>query len=119
MSQLHALVGQVAVVLAVIAAVWSIVLAITRRPAGTLFYANLVWVGIAVALAAVLGAATAIFVAPPSDVLHIVYGVLAAGTLPGALLVASGRPARQQSIVAVIATVLLLILLFRLIQTGA
>lgn len=119
MSQAHALVGQVAVALALIAAAWSIVLAITRRPSGSLFLGNLVWVAIAVVIAAALGAVTAIVTGPPRDGLHIVYGALALGTLPGAAIVASGRPARQQSIVAAVAATILVILLLRLVQTGA
>jgi hypothetical protein len=118
-SQAHALVGQLAVVLAVVGAAWSIALAVTRRSAGSLFFANLIWVAIAVGAAAVLGAATLIVNGPPHDALHLVYGVLAVGTLPGAAMVASGRPARQQSIVAAIAATVLVILLLRLVQTGA
>lgn len=119
MSQAHALVGQLAVVLALIAAAWSIVLAITRRPAGSLFLGNLVWVAISVVIAAVLGVATALAVGPPRDALHVIYGVLALGTLPGAAIVATGRPARQQSIVAAVAATILVILLLRLVQTGS
>jgi hypothetical protein len=117
-SQAHALIGQLALVLALIAAVWSIVVALAHRAAGTFFSANLIWVAVAVTTAAILGAVTAVFVAPPHDILHIVYGVLAVGTLPGAFLVATGRSARQQSITAAVATTVLVILLFRLIQTG-
>lgn len=119
MSQAHALVGQLAVVLALIAAVWSIVLVTTRRPAGSLFLGNLVWVGIAVVIAAALGGATALVVGPPRDALHVIYGVLALGTLPGAAIVGTGRPARQQSIVAAVAATVLVILLLRLVQTGS
>lgn len=119
MSQAHGLVGQLAVVLALIAAAWSIALAITRRPIGSLFLGNLIWVAVAVGIAAVLGTATAILVGPPRDVLHIVYGVLALGTLPGAAILATGRPARQQSIFSAVAATILVILLLRLGQTGA
>jgi hypothetical protein len=119
LSQAHALVGQIAIVLAVIAAIWSVVLAITRRPVGSLFLGNAVWVGLAVVLAAVLGAATAVLVAPPGDALHVVYGILAVALLPGATLIASSRPADDRAVVAVAASIVLVILLFRLLQTGA
>lgn len=119
MSQAHALVGQVAVILTLIATIWALALAITRRPLGPLFLGNLVWVAIAVVLAAVLGAMTALTDAPPGDALHIVYGVLAVALLPGAVLVAVGRPADQRPTVAAVASVVLLILLFRLVQTGS
>jgi hypothetical protein len=118
-SQAHAVVGQLAVVLALVATVWSIGLAITRRPLGSLFVGNLVWVAIAVGAAAALGAATLVVAEPPRDALHLVYGVLALATLPGAALVAAGRPARQQSIVAAVAATILVILLLRLVQTGS
>jgi hypothetical protein len=119
MSQAHALVGQIAIVLAVIAAGWSIVLAITRRPVGSLFLGNVVWVGLAVVLAAVLGAAAAVLVAPPGDALHLVYGALALALLPSAVLIASNRPVDQRPVVAAVASVVLVILLFRLLQTGS
>ena len=119
MSQAHTLVGQIAIVLALIAAIWAVVLAITRRPVGSLVLGNVVWVGLAVVLAAVLGAATAVLVAPPGDVLHVVYGALALALLPGAVLIGSNRPVEQRPIVAAVASVVLVILLFRLLQTGS
>ena len=119
MSQAHGLVGQIALVLAVISAIWSVLLALTHRPAGSLFLGNVVWVGLAVGLAAVLGAATAVLVAPPGDALHLVYGALAVALLPGAILIASSRPVDQRPVVAAIASIVLVILLFRLLQTGS
>lgn len=119
MSQAHAFVGLVAVALALIAAVWSIGLALTRRTGGALFIGNLIWVVAIVAIAALLGVAAAATVGPPGDPLHIVYGIIAVAVLPGAALVASGRSAREQSIVAAVATTVLLIILFRLVQTGS
>ena len=58
MSEAHALVGQVAIVLGLVAVVWAIALIVMRREPGPLFLANLVWVFLAVAVAAALGAAT-------------------------------------------------------------
>ena len=119
MTQAHALAGQVALVLAVVAAVWSIALALARRPLGSLFLGSLVWVGIAVVIAAILGSATAVTAGPPRDALHLVYGLLALALLPGAVLVAAERPAGQRPIIAAVATTVLVILLLRLIQTGS
>ncbi len=119
MSEAHALVGQVAIVLGLVAVVWSIALIVMRREPGPLFLGNLVWVFLAVAVAAALGAATFVSGAPLRDGLHVVYGVLALGVLPGAMLIASGRPGRQRSIVATVSVVVLVILLGRLLQTGS
>lgn len=119
MSQAHTLVGQVAVVLGLIAAVWAIALVATRRAPGTFFLGNLVWVFLAIVVAAVLGLATFVAGGPLHDPLHVVYGLLALGILPGTMLIASGRSARQRAIVAAVSTVVLVILLARLIQTGS
>lgn len=119
MSQAHALVGEVAVVLGAIAAVWAVALVLTRRPVGSLFLGGLVWVGMAIGIAAVLGVGTAITGGPPHDPLHLVYGALALGVLPGAAVAAAGRTARQRTIIVALATIVLLIILLRLVQTGA
>lgn len=119
MSQAHALVGQVAIVLGLVAVVWSIVLIVTRREPGALFLGGLVWVFLAVAGAAALGPATIVSGGQLRDGLHVVYGVLALGVLPGAMVIASGRPGRQRSIVAAVSAIVLVILLARLFQTGA
>lgn len=119
MSQAHALVGQVAIVLGLVAAAWSIALVATRRVPGSLFLGNLVWVFLAVVVAAALGVGTIVSGVPLRDGLHVVYGVLALGVLPGAMVVASGRPARQRAIVAAVSTIVLVILLARLFQTGS
>jgi hypothetical protein len=118
-SEAHAVVARVAIVLGVVAAVWSIALVATRRPPAQLFLGNLVWVFLLVVVAAGLGAATLVSGGPLHDPLHVIYGALAAGTLPGAILIAAGRPGRQRSIVAAVASIVLLILLFRLLQTGS
>ncbi|GAC1662747.1 MAG: hypothetical protein NVS9B8_00530 [Candidatus Limnocylindrales bacterium] len=119
MREAHGFVGQVAIVLGLVAAGWSIALVVTRRTPGSLFLANFVWVFLAVAVAAALGAATLVSGAPLRDGLHVVYAVLALGVLPGAMVIASGRPGRQRSIVAAASAVVLLILLARLVQTGS
>jgi hypothetical protein len=119
MSQAHALVGQVAIVLGLVAVVWGIALVATRRTPGPLFLGNLVWLFLAVAVAAALGAATVVSGVPLRDGLHVVYGVLAVGVLPGAMLIASGRAGPQRSTVAAVSSIILLILLARLLQTGS
>ena len=119
MSGAHALLGLLALVLALIAGAWSVGLVVLRRPPGTLFLGSLVWLVAVIGVTAVLGAATAVSSAPPRDPLHLVYGILAVGVLPGATLVASGRTGRGQTVVAAIACVVLVILLLRLLQTGA
>ena len=118
MSEAHALVGLLALVLGVVAAIWSGGLLLFRRPLGTLYLGSLAWLLAVIGLAAILGAATALSSAPPDDLLHVVYGAFALAVLPGAAFVASDRPERQQVIVATVAVVVLLILLFRLLQTG-
>lgn len=119
MNEAHAVVGQVAIVLGLIAALWSIALVVTRRSSGTLYLGNLVWLFGAIAIAAVLGGASVITAGElPADVLHILYGVLALGVLPGVAIISSGRDARARSIVAAIGAIVLVVLLARLLQTG-
>jgi hypothetical protein len=117
-SQLHGFLGLMALVLAVMAAGWSIGLALAARPPGRLFVGNLVWVVIGVVLAAATGGLVAVAQQPPDDPLHVVYGVIALALLPGAALVAMNRPESQRSAVLSVAGVVLAILLFRLIETG-
>ena len=119
MSQAHGLVGQIAIVLGLIAAVWSIALLLTRRASGPLFMGNLVSVFLAVAVAAILGIGTFVSGAPLRDGLHVVYGALALGVLPAVALIATGRDARQQAVVIAIGAIVLAILLGRLLQTGS
>ena len=118
MTQVHALLGQLAIALDLIAVGWSVTLVVIRRSPGTLFLGSLVWIVAVVWLAALLGLLTALFIHLPGDVLHIVYGILAAAVLPGAAIMAAARPANQRAPVVAIASVVLLILLARLLQTG-
>lgn len=119
MSEAHALVGQVAILLGLITAAWSVVLVITRRTPGTFYLGGVLWLFAAIALAAALGAVMVVSGRLPADGLHLVYGVLALGVLPGAALIASGRDARERSIVAAVSSIVLVILLARLFQTGS
>ena len=93
-------------------------LALTRRPAGSFFVAGALWTGLVVGLAAVLGVGAAIADHAPHDLLHIVYGVLAVGVMPGAAIVAGGRTGPRQTVVWAIAGIVLVILILRLFQTG-
>lgn len=119
MSEAHALVGQIAIVLGLLAALGSVGLVIARRTPGTVYLGGIVWVFGATALAAILGALVLISGRTPNDGLHILYGVLALAVLPGTAIIASGREGRQQAIIAAIGTIVLAILLARLLQTGS
>lgn len=119
MSGAHALVGQVAILLGLAAAVWSVALVITRRTPGTFFLGGVLWLFAAIALAAALGVAMVVSGRQPADGLHVVYGILTLGVLPGAALIASGRNARDRTIVAAVGAIVVVILLARLFQTGS
>jgi hypothetical protein len=114
----HSLVAQVALVLALVIAGSATALALTRRTIGSFFLAGALWTGIVVGLAAVLGVGTAITDHAPRDPLHIVYGALAVGVMPGAAIVAGGRTGPRRTVVWVIAAIVLVILILRLFQTG-
>lgn len=115
---MHSLAAQVALVLALVVAGWATALAVTRRPAGSFFIAGALWTGLVVGLAAVLGIGVAATDHVPRDPLHIVYGALALGVVPGAAIVAGGRTGPRQAVVWAIAGIVLVILIMRLFQTG-
>jgi len=114
----HGLTAQIALVLALVIAGSAIALALTRRTAGSFFVAGTLWTGFVVGLAAVFGIGVAITDHVPGDPLHIVYGVLAVGVVPGAAVVAGGRSDRGRSVVWAIAGIVLVIIVLRLFQTG-
>lgn len=118
MASLHLLAAQLALVLAVIGATWLIVLAATRRSAGTMVYGALLWLVLAIGVAGLAGIVIALTSQPPSDPLHVLYGALAAAALPGGALIARDRPAGQQTTVLAITLIVLVILVVRLFQTG-
>lgn len=93
-------------------------LALTRRAAGSFFVAGALWTGLIVGLAAMLGVGVAVTDHVPHDLLHVVYGALAVGVLPGAAIVASGRKGPRQAVVWAIAGIVLVIIVLRLFQTG-
>ncbi len=115
---MHGLAAQVALVLALVTAGSATALALTRRPTGAFFLAGVLWTGIVVGLAALIGVGVAITDRPPQDVLHIVYGPLAVGLLPGAAIVAGGQTGSRQTVVWAVAGIVLVILILRLFQTG-
>lgn len=115
---MHGLAAQVALVLALVIAGWATVLALTRRAAGSFFVAGVLWAGLVVSFAAVVGVGVALTDHAPRDVLHVVYGVLAVGLLPGAAVVAGGRTGPGRPIVWAVAGIVLVILVLRLFQTG-
>jgi hypothetical protein len=114
----HLLVAQLALVVTVVGAAWTVGLALTRRSAGSMTYGLLLWVILAIGAAGLIGVVMALATAPPSDPLHVLYGLLAAGALPLTALVARDRPPRQRAAVLAIGMVVLAVLVVRLFQTG-
>lgn len=94
------------------------VLALLRRAPGPFFGGGALWAGLIVALAGLAGIAVALGEGPPRDPLHIVYGILAVGAVPGTAIVASGRVGRGRAVAWAIGGIVLLILVMRLFQTG-
>jgi hypothetical protein len=117
-AALHLLAAQLSLVLVVIGAAWLGFLATTRRTAGPMLYGALVWVLVAIGAAGLVGLVLALTSKPPSDPLHVLYGVLAAAALPGGALIARDRAAGQRTVVLAITMTVLLILVVRLFQTG-
>lgn len=118
MSQLHGFLGLIALVLGLMAAGWSVGLALASKPPSRLFVRSLIVVVVGVVLAAATGGAIAIAERPPDDPLHVVYGIAALAVLPLTAVMGAGRPANQRSIVLSVAGVVLVVLLFRLVETG-
>jgi hypothetical protein len=118
LSQIHLLTAQIALILALAIAVSSGVLALLRRAPGTFFGGGALWAGLIVALAGLVGIAVALGQGPPRDPLHIVYGILAVGAVPGTAIVAGGRVGRGRAVAWAIGGIVLLILVMRLFQTG-
>ncbi len=118
MADLHGLAARLVLLLVLIGAGWAVALALTRRDAGPMLYGELVWVVGTLLVTGLVGSLVALTVAPPSDSLHVLYGVLAVAALPGAALVARDRPATQRVPILAIALVILAILVVRLFQTG-
>ncbi len=118
MSEIHRLAAQVAVVLAVLGTAWTGVVVARGETGGRFWAANLVWTTVAIAVAGILGVLLLAGGPDLADALHLLYGALAVAALPGAAIVAAGRPARQRSAVLLGGGVVLLAVLARLFQTG-
>jgi hypothetical protein len=119
MADVHGLLARVVLVLVVVIAAWSVVLVAGRRPIRPTLVGGLAWIVILVAATGLLGIASAAAAGWPGDPLHIVYGVLAALVLPGAWVIARGRPEpRRTVLVLAVASVVQVILVIRLFQTG-
>jgi hypothetical protein len=99
--------------------VFAAVLVVQRRSPPSFFLGGVLWAGLVVVLAALAGIVVALADGPPADPLHLVYGVLAVASLPGAALIARGRTERAESVVWAISGVVLVILVLRLFQTSA
>lgn len=93
-------------------------LALRRRPAESFLVAGALWTGLVVGLTAVLGIGVVITDHGPRDMLHVVYGALAVGVVPGGAIVAGGRTGPRRTVVWAIAGIVLVILILRLFQTG-
>ena len=119
MSEFHRLAAQLALALALLSTAWATLLLGMRRSPSQLFFINLGWTVVVLALAGALGGLLALGGPGPGDGLHIVYGALAVATLPVAALAASGRDLRRRMVTWTIAGFVLLILILRLFQTGA
>jgi len=117
-SGLHALLGDGSLVLGAVAAVWAVVLVLLRRDGGALFGGLVLVLLVAMIATAAVGAVTAATQGPPVDGLHYVYAALALVTLPAVGIISTGRPIRTRAIILTIALVVLVVLLFRLLQTG-
>ncbi len=119
MAEIHGLAAQITLVLVVLIAGWALILAATRRTIPSVLGGGLVWVVVLLAATGMVGAVQALAAEPPKDLLHIVYGLLALAVLPGALTIARSRPDPRRSVlILATASIVLLILVLRLFQTG-
>jgi hypothetical protein len=117
-SEFHSLAAELALALALLSTAWATFLLVTRRAPSQLFFINLGWTVVVLALAGALGGLLALGGPGPAEGLHIVYGALAVAALPVGALAASGRDPRRRMVTWTIAGFVLLILILRLFQTG-
>ena len=119
MAEVHGLLARVVLVLVVVTAAWSVVLAAGHRPVRPALVGGLVWIVILAVATGLLGVANAVAAGAPGDPLHIVYGVLATLVMPGAWAIAQTRPGPQRTApVLAVASIVQVILVVRLFQTG-
>ncbi len=119
MIDLHRLTAEIGLALTLLAAGWLAVTIAIGRPVARLAIINLAWVTGLVAIAALLGLVVLASGPGPHDALHLVYAVLAVVALPLTAWIAAGRPARHQAIAGLVGSIIELILVVRLFQTGA
>jgi len=119
MAEIHALSARIVLVLVLVTAAWSVVVAATRRPVGAALAGGLVWVVVMIAASGLLGVVTALVGSPPADPLHLVYGVLAVLVLPGTWAITRNRAdPRRTALILGVASIVQVILVVRLFQTG-
>ena len=118
MNDLHRLAAEVALVLALLAVGWSALALARGRPLSQLAIANLAWVALIAIVAALLGLVVLATGSGPHDALHLVYAALAIVALPLTAWVAAGRAARQRTVAGFVGSLVELILVVRLFQTG-
>ncbi|KRT62367.1 MAG: hypothetical protein XU10_C0030G0017 [Chloroflexi bacterium CSP1-4] len=119
MSDLHRLAAELGLALGLLSTAWAAFLLVARRQPSQLFFINLAWTTVVLAVAGLLGGLMAVTGAGPRDILHIVYGVFAVATIPVAAFAAAGREPGRRRATWTIAGVVLVILVLRLFQTGA
>ncbi len=119
MSEVHRLAAELGLALALLSTAWAAFLLVTRRDPSQLFFINLAWTTVVLAVAGMLGGLTALGGAGPRDGLHIVYGVFVVVTIPVAAFAAAGQEPGRRRATWTIAGVVLVILVLRLFQTGA
>jgi len=120
MAEIHGFLARVTLVLILATTAWSGLLLATRRPIRPALVGGLIWVVGLLGLTGLMGALAAVTTDPPKDPLHVVYGVLALAVLPGAWAIGrSQADSRGAARVLVVASLVLLILVVRLFQTGA
>ncbi len=119
MAEVHGLLARVTLVLVLITAAWSGAILVTGRPVRPALVGGLIWVVLLLAGTALLGAVVAITAHAPKDPLHLVYGTLAVVVLPGTWwIVRAAYDSRRPVIVLAVASVVEIILVVRLFQTG-
>ncbi len=119
MSEVHRLAAELGLALALLSTAWAAFLLVTRRDPSQLFFINLAWTTVVLAVAGLLGGLMALTGRGPRDGLHIVYGVFVVVTIPVAAFAAAGQEPGRRRATWTIAGVVLVILVLRLFQTGA
>ncbi len=118
MSDVHRLVAEVGLGLALLAIALSVAFVVIGRRPGRLIVISLALVALAMVVAAGLGLILLVSGPGPHDPLHLLYGALSLVAIPATLVFAARRPARQQAAVTAIGMVVLALLVLRLFQTG-